>query len=72
MLFGKNFRNIRKGAHLTQKEVAEKLGICQSNISDWENDISRPEYENLLKLRDLYDVTLDELLNGEEEPFRTK
>lgn len=62
MEFGKNFKYYRKQSDLTQKEVAAKLGISQSNVSDWENNVSRPEYENLIALAKLYDVTLDELL----------
>ena len=47
---------------LTQREVAAKLSIHQSNVSDWENDVSRPEYEKLIELAKLYDVSLYDLL----------
>ena len=50
MRFGENFRRFRLEVNLSQKEVAKDLGICQSNISDWENDISRPDYEKLIQL----------------------
>ncbi len=53
---------------MTQKEVAERLCIHQSNISDWETNIARPEYENLIKLAVLYNVTIEELL-GLPETF---
>ena len=43
MNFGENFKKCRLEMHLSQKAVAAKLGIHQSNISDWENDVSRPE-----------------------------
>ncbi len=43
-------------------EVADKLQIKQSSVSDWENDVSRPDYEKLIALAELYDVTLYELL----------
>ncbi len=46
----------------TQLQVAQILGIKQSNISDWENNVSRPEYENLIALARLYDETLESLL----------
>lgn len=62
MEFGSNFKRLRKLCGLTQKDVARKLQISQSNISDWENNIARPEYENLIKLGVLYSVTLEELL----------
>ena len=68
MQYGKFFKEARKHSGLTQKQVAEKLNIHQSNISDWEKDVSRPEYEKLIALAELYDVTLYELL-GMQDPF---
>lgn len=62
MNFGYLFKKYRRLQHLTQCEVAERLHICQSNISDWENDVSRPEYEKLIELAKIYDVSVDELL----------
>lgn len=62
MNFGENFKNIRKQCELSQQEVADKLQIKQSSVSDWENDVSRPDYEKLIALAELYDVTLYELL----------
>lgn len=62
MNFGENFKNIRKQCGLSQQEVADKLQIKQSSVSDWGNDVSRPDYEKLIALAELYDVTLYELL----------
>ena len=62
MNFGENFKNIRKQCGLSQQEVADKLQIKQSSVSDWENDVSRPDCEKLIALAELYDVTLYELL----------
>ena len=65
MEFGKRFKKYRLENNLTQVEVAKMIGIDQTNISSWENDKTRPEYENLIKLSKIYDVTLDELLGVE-------
>lgn len=56
---------MRLQCNLTQKQVADTLGIEQSNISDWENNVSRPKYENLIALARLYDETLESLLGIE-------
>lgn len=56
---------MRLQCNLTKKQVADTLGIEQSNISDWENNVSRPEYENLIALARLYDETLESLLGIE-------
>ena len=66
MNFGENFKNIRKQCGLSQQEVADKLQIKQSSVSDCENDVSRPDYEKLIALSELYDVTLYELLGIDE------
>ncbi len=69
MRFGEFFRKARKQSGLSQKQVAEKLGIHQSNVSDWENDISRPDYEKLIALAELYQVSLYEILGVEPPAF---
>jgi len=56
---------LRLQCNLTQKQVSDTLGIEQSNVSDWENNVSRPEYENLIALARLYDETLESLLGIE-------
>ena len=71
MEYGKYFKQCRKYSGLSQKEVASKLGIHQSNRSDWENNVSRPEYENLINLAKIYGVTIYDLLGLDEPYFRT-
>ena len=67
MNYGKFFKEARKQCGFTQKYVADQLGVHQSNVSDWENDVSRPEYENLTKLSVLYGVSIYDLLGVEEK-----
>ncbi len=66
MEYGKFFKEARKNSGLTQAQVAKELGIHQSNISDWENDVSRPEYEKLIDLAKLYEVSIYDLLGVDE------
>lgn len=66
MNFGKNFKDARKSLGLSQKEVAKKLNIHQSNVSDWENNVSRPEYEKLIELSKIYDISIDDLLTTDK------
>lgn len=68
MEYGKFFKECRIDAGLSQNDVAKKLGIHQSNISDWENNVSRPEYEKLIQLAEIYNVTLYQLL-GLNDPI---
>ena len=62
MNFGEIFKENRISFGYTQKQLADILKIHQSNISDWERNISRPEYEHLIALAKLYDISLEELL----------
>ena len=51
---------------LTQDEVAEKLIVSRQAISKWEQGNGYPDIENLVRLSDLYNISLDELLRGEK------
>ncbi len=58
---GKFIATRRKNMMLTQEEFAEKLGVSKSAIAKWEIDGGIPERDNLKKLSDILDVTVDEL-----------
>lgn len=64
-IFGKRLREVRKSKKLTQQEIAELLGVKQNTYSDWENGKTEPSFENLIKLADLLEVTLDWLFGRE-------
>ncbi len=63
MKIGENLRKFRKESRLSQQQVAEILKIDQSNVSRWESDISRPDYENLIELAKLYQVSVSDILD---------
>lgn len=64
-------KELREEMHYTQKEVAEKIGSSQRNICNWENGITQPDCETLIKLADVFFVSVDELL-GRESGFGYK
>ena len=61
----KNLRNLRKELGLSQKQVAEKLNISQQTYSDYENDKTEPTMDMLVRLANLFVVSIDELLDRE-------
>ena len=65
-IFGARLKELRKRNNLTQKELAEQIGIKQNSYSDWENGKTEPSFENLIKLADLFEVSLDCLLGREQ------
>ncbi len=56
----------RRDSELTQKQVANKLGVVESCYANWEQGRTEPNIEMLRKLCKIFQVSLDELINGEE------
>ena len=71
MTVGEKIKNIRKGKGLQQKAVAFEVGLDQSNYNKIENGRREPSVEVLQKLSVFFTVTVDELLNPEDnnKPF---
>ena len=59
---------LRKSQGITQKELAERVGVSDKTISHWERDESAPDISVLPILGDIFGVTVDELLRGEKLP----
>ena len=57
----------RKRNGYSQEELAEKIGVSRQAISKWERSESSPDTDNLIALSKLYNVSIDELLNGRAE-----
>ena len=60
-----NIRFFRKANNLTQEELSKQLGGSKSVVSNYENGISTPDIYTLVKLADIFDITLDELVGRE-------
>lgn len=69
---GKHLAELRKAAGLSQTELAEALGVPQSNIAFWEQSEKPPRSDLLHKLADALAVTVAELLNVNGEMSITK
>lgn len=65
MEIGSKIKKSRIDAKLTQEQAAEALGISRQTISNWENEKSYPDIASVLKMSDLYGVSLDYLLKGD-------
>ena len=65
---------LRKEHGLSQEELAFRLAVSRQAISKWERGESLPDTENLIALSRLYEITLDELINGapSEEPKKSE
>lgn len=61
--FCKNLKSVRLENELTQKQIAQHLGVVESCYANWEQGRTEPNIEMLRKLSALLHVTVDELLN---------
>ena len=64
--FGKRLKESRKTAGFTQKEVAEKLNMTQQQYSRFENGVFELNYEQIIFICRLYDVSADFLFGLSE------
>ena len=67
MDIGTKIKNARIDAQLTQEQVAEALGVSRQTMSNWENGKTYPDIVSVIKMSDLYAISLDHLLKGKEE-----
>lgn len=58
----RNLIELRHEKNLTQKEVAEKIGVSASAIGFWETGINEPKATYLMKIAKFFDVSIEELL----------
>ena len=68
---GRFIADCRKKAHLTQMQLAEKLGITDKAISKWERGIAMPDSSIMLELCDILCISVNELLCGERISMET-
>ena len=68
MFLAENIRYLREQAEMTQKDLAEKVELSPSAIGMWEAGTREPELSKIIKMAELFEVTLDELVLRELKP----
>lgn len=67
MTFGEKIQKLRKEAGLSQEELSYQLEVSRQAVSKWERDNGYPETEKIIRMSKLFHVSLDYLLNEEDE-----
>jgi len=67
MNLGETIYKLRTEKQLSQGDLAEMLEVSRQSISKWENNSAVPELEKLIRLSEIFEVSLDELVKGEEK-----
>ncbi|KGA95837.1 XRE family transcriptional regulator [Alkalihalobacillus alcalophilus ATCC 27647 = CGMCC 1.3604] len=67
MIFAEKLKNERQKKGWSQEELAEQLFVSRQSVSKWENGQNYPSIEIIIKVSDLFGVTIDELLRSDED-----
>ena len=65
--FGMMISSLRKEKGMTQLELAEKMGVTDKAVSKWERDLSFPDINSIPKLAEVFEVSVDELMQVKTE-----
>ena len=63
----KNIKRLRKQAGMSQEELAIRLAVVRQTVSKWENGLSVPDAEMVIKIAELFHVPVTEILGTKEE-----
>ena len=70
-VFPERLKEMRQKSGLTQQEVADLININRGSYSNWENGKREPNFDNLIKLAELLNVSVDKLLGVKIEDNQT-
>ena len=71
---GNKIKQLRNKNRLTQAELGKKLGVTYQAISNWENGRNTPDLQILIKIAEVFNISVDELLllvDPHEEEYQT-
>ncbi|PEA78600.1 helix-turn-helix domain-containing protein [Bacillus wiedmannii] len=67
MIFSERLKQEREKRNWSQHDLAEKIHVSRQSVSKWETGKNYPSIEIIIHLSDLFGITIDELLRGDEE-----
>ena len=66
-MFGENLKTLRKQKGFSQEELATRLHVVRQTISKWEKNLSVPDADTLIRLAEILEVSVSELLGAKIE-----
>lgn len=66
-MLNENLKQLRKSKGLSQEELAIRLNVVRQTISKWEKGLSVPDADMLIKIADIFEVSVSELLGAKIE-----
>lgn len=71
MNLGEKIYELRMKMNLSQGDLAEKLDVSRQSVSKWENNTAVPDLDKLIKICDVFEISLDELTGREKREEKT-
>ena len=65
-MLGERLYELRRKKNLSQEEMAEKLNVSRQTISKWETNQSQPDFDKIIPLCQLFNISSEELLTGKK------
>ncbi len=72
MELGKQIKKYRGELSLSQEALAEKIYVSRQTVSNWENDKNYPDINSLLRLSEVFQVSVDILIKGDVEKMKVE
>ena len=64
---GKTIKRIREDKNITQEQLAEKLNVTRQAISNWENNKTQPDIDTIIKISEVLEVSVEEIIYGQKK-----
>lgn len=64
---GEQLQSLREGKNMSREELAQEMNVSRQAVYKWENNKGYPDIENLIKLSEFYNITLDELIKRDQQ-----
>ena len=68
MILNERLKKLRAEKNVTQQKVADVLGVTVGNVQKFEYGTARPKLDNVIKIADFFDVSLDYLVGRTDNP----
>ena len=68
-MIGKTLATLRKQKKISQEKLAKELNVSRSTVAMWENNSNEPDINTLVKIANLFKISLDELACNEKDDF---
>ena len=72
MSIGSNIKTLREERNLTQEKIADELGVTFQAVSSWERNEYKPDIDKLIRLAELFDVSVSSIVEEKSNVFKTK